>query len=474
MLVNSARWIGLAQVAKIGSQLIGLAVLARLLTPADYGLMAMVSVFVALAFLLRDMGTAAAIIQKADLDEETVNAVFWLNAMTGFGLLIITALISPLVAMAFRAPQLTKLLILAAIAFPISALTIVNQALLERRSQFRTVARIEIVSTAVALLLAIIAAYHGLGAYSLVLQAVAASVFASAQYGLAAKWLPRRRVQWRRLRQLLGFTGNLVGFNFINYFSRNADSMIIGRFLGSSALGSYSVAYKLMLFPLQNLTFVLTRAMYPVLCRHQNEPDQMRDLYLRALRALSMVTAPLMAGALVLREPLIRIVFGPQWQQSAEVLAWLAPTGFLQSIISTTGGVLMARGRTDVLFRLGLLSAALQICSFFIGLPYGVVGVACCYFIANALNAVPALYFTARQIDSPLGSVLAAVAPSAVSASIVAAAIMLAAATSPTGLPFSLAGISLVCLAGALLYAALLRFAFGQNLADIGKLVRSR
>src|SRR5205823_634608 len=140
----------------------------------------------------------------------------------------------------------------------------------------------------------------------------------------------------------------------INYFARNVDSLIVGRYLGAAALGVYSTAYKIMLFPLQNITFVASRALYPLMSSRQDETQAMASLYLKSLAAIGFFTAPLMMGVYVLRDPFVRVLMGEQWNEAADVLRWLAPVGYIQSIVSTTGTVSIARGRTDILFRIGL------------------------------------------------------------------------------------------------------------------------
>jgi PST family polysaccharide transporter len=162
------------------------------------------------------------------------------------------------------------------------------------------------------------------------------------------------------------------------------------------------MAYKIMLFPLQSMTFVTSRALFPVMSRQQNSIEDMAALYLRAVSFVVFFTAPLMAGIFVLRAPFILYCFGSQWGQVSNILIWLAPVGFLQSIVSTTGTVFMARGRTDVLLKLGTLGTVLQVSAFIIGVRWGVIGVAICYFISNVLNAFPALIVTMRQLNSSI------------------------------------------------------------------------
>ena len=218
-------------------------------------------------------------------------------------------------------------------------------------------------------------------------------------------------------KSLIGLSGNLTLFNFLAYFSRNSDSMVIGRFLGPASLGAYSMAYRLMLFPIQNLTTVATRALYPVMSKKQDSLEEVAVLYLRAVGLIVLVTAPLMAGLYVLRVPFVHFAFGARWGNVAEILGWLAPTGFIKSVVSTTGTVFMARGRTDIQLKLGILGTCLQVSAFLLGVQWGVLGVAKLYCLAYLLNAIPAMWVTMKLLDTkftrllvvlraPLGSAL--------------------------------------------------------------------
>jgi O-antigen/teichoic acid export membrane protein len=398
--ISNARWLTLSQASRVILQMISLFILSRLLQPSEYGLLAMATVATNFAFLLRDMGTGAAVVQKENLTEETKSTVFWLNVAMGFLLTLALLIAAPFMASYFRIDKLAAVLCLLSIVFPITSASAVHQSLLERRSGFKTLARIEITSAVLGLIVAITLAYLGFGVYSLVWNTLASAICASLQLWAVSPWRPKKIWDAAELRSLWGFSGNLTGFNFINFFARNADSIVIGRVLGSVQLGIYGQAYKVMMFPLQSMSYVAGRALFPVMSRQQADRPKMAHLYFRSLRLIATLTAPMMAGLWLLREPFVAIALGPRWTQVPIVLAWLAPVGFLQSLISTTGSVFMSTGRTDLLMRLGLLGSVLQVGSFFIGVNWGIEGVACCYLIANILNGIPHFYFALRELHS--------------------------------------------------------------------------
>jgi O-antigen/teichoic acid export membrane protein len=413
-------WVTISQGGRVLVQLAALTILARLLPAADYGLMAMATVATNLALLLRDLGTSAAIIQRQELSDQAKSTVFWLNVAFGVLIAVILVVLSGPISRAFDTPALAPILGALAFVFPISSLGAVHQALLERNSFFRVLARIELTSATASLVLAVASASTGAGVYSLVVQSVATAVFSSTQLWLVSNWRPKSRPSLAEFRSMLAFSGNLTVFNLINYFSRNADGMVIGRVLGTAQLGAYSMGYKLMLFPVQNLTWVATRALYPVMSRHQDDDERIASLYLRAVRLIVLLTAPLMAGLAVLREPLVALAFGPQWSAVPPILLWLAPTGLIQSVVSTTGTVFMARGRTNVMVWLGTFNAVITVSAFLYGSRYGVVEVAAFYLAANLVNAVPCMVMTMRVIRTPVRKLLQALVAPMTSAGIMA------------------------------------------------------
>lgn len=426
-VLSNVRWVGVSQGGRLALQLGGLAILSRLLSPAVFGLVAMATVVTNFANLLRDLGTAAAVIQRQDLAPATVAAAYWFSVGSGVLIGLVLVLVAPWLALLFRRADLAPLLRVLALSFPLASLGTVHQALLERHSRFVTVAGIEMSSSGTGLLVAIVAAWFGAGAYSIALQTIVTAALSSLQFNRASPWRPQRvDALAQEVRGIWRYSGGLVGFNLINYFSRNADGMIIGRMLGANALGPYSLAYRLMLFPVQNFSYVANRALFPIYSRRQEATGEVRELYLRTLGVIASVTAPLMAGVLALRYPFVDVVLGHQWQATAELLTWLAPIGFIQSLSSCGGAVYMARGRTALLMYIGGCSAVLVVASFIIGVRWGVVGVARSYLCANIITTLPAFLITMRLLGGSLGSVCVRVWPPIAAATLMAVALTVA------------------------------------------------
>ncbi|KFX66074.1 lipopolysaccharide biosynthesis protein [Paraburkholderia fungorum] len=406
-LINNTKWVAVSQFSRVGLQLLGMLFLARLLGPADYGVMAMAMIVVNLANLLRDLGTSAAVVQRDELDENAKATVFWLNFGVGLTLSALVAGLATLIGYIFVSPNLPKVLWLLALGFPITASSAVHQALLERQSQFKLLARVEILSSGMGLSVAILLAHFGFGVFCLPAQILTAAALSSTQLWMLSRWRPVRKFNVESFKSLFSYSGNLTAFNLINYFARNADSIVVGKLLGAVQLGVYSQAYRVMLFPLQNMTFVATRALFPLLSRHQSEPLVLRNLYLKTVMMVVTITGPLMCGIWVLRSEFVHIVFGAKWSAVVPVLAWLAPVGFIQSVVSTTGTVFMATGNTKSLMKLGLIATVLQVGGFIIGAFWDVNHVAAMYALANLINFFVAMTATMKHLGSGISYLLA-------------------------------------------------------------------
>jgi PST family polysaccharide transporter len=452
---SGLKWTTLSQVVRLSTQLLSVLILARLLPPSDYGLAAMAAVVTGFTSLFSDFGTAAAIIQRPDPSSRLLDSVFWLNVLVGMTLAVLLGLFAPVIALWLVEPRLKEVIWALLLTFPITGLGTVHQSLLEKVSCFRPLAIIESGSACIGLAGAIWAALSGLGVYSLVLQSLLTAFLTTSGLWMVSNWKPSRHFDAGEIRGLLGFSGNLVGFNVFNYFIRNADNLLIGRFLGANELGIYSMAYRLMLWPLQNLSQVVGRVLFPALARLQADHDQLTIAYLRATAAITIITAPLMFGFFVLREPFVAVVLGERWLPVSGVLAWLVPVGLLQSIGTTVGTLYLSTGRTDVMFRWGIGAGLIVIPAFCIGLQWGVVGVATAYAIVTLLFFWPSLAIPFRWIGLKVSDVLLRLMPSIATAAVMAGIIEILAVVWPANANNQLFRLIILVIIGIIAYVGI-------------------
>ncbi len=411
----------------MGAQLCGVVILARLLTPADFGVVAMATVVIGFAHLFRDVGTAAAVIQRHEVTPPLLDSVFWLNAAIGLGLALVLAALAPAIALAMKEPRLTEVLRLLALVFPVLAVGMVQQALLERESRFRPVALIEAFAAFSGLATAIFGALAGWGVYALVSQTMMAACVSTVGLWARSRWRPGRQCSLAQLRELVRFSANLFGFNVFNYFGRNIDSILVGRFLGATDLGYYTIAYKLMLWPLQNISWVAGRALFPALSRLQDDRQALRQGYAQGAAAVFLVTAPLSIGLFVLREPFVMAVLGEGWQKVADLLFWLAPVAVVQSVGTTVGWLYLSTGRTDVMFRVAVYYSLAAFAALLVGLQWGVQGVAAAYFVSAFVLFWPTVAIPFRLVGLSLARFARQLAPTLLAACLMALCVAVAA-----------------------------------------------
>ena len=455
-------WTFISQSVRVGCMVLGVVVLSRLLPASDFGLLAMASAVTGFTSLFRDLGTTAAVIQRAGLTPHMLNSIFLFNLALGVCLALTLIILSPWGVVFFSEPRLYEPIWLLALVFLVEASGLVHQALLERASNFKPIALIESMAALVGLAVAIGSAWSGWGVFSLVAQTLISAAISTTGLWFVSPWRPRASGSLTELRGLWTFSGNLVGFNVLNYFARRADSILIGRYVGAADLGFYTMAYRAMLWPLQNLSAVVSRALLPVLSRMQTDPERLAQAYLKATAAIVLVSAPLMFGLFVLREPLVMTVLGVQWIPLANMMVWLAPIGLLQSLGTTVGFLYLATGRTDLLFRWGVFGCTVVIIALAIGIQSGINGLLIGYLIVNCILFLPSLMVPLRIVNLRVFTLLINVLPSVVAAA--AMALVVALTDNICGLLLDFPGIRLSLLVGeGVLIYGILTFLFQRS-----------
>jgi O-antigen/teichoic acid export membrane protein len=376
-------WSGASRALGQILQLAVAVVLARLLSPKDYGLLGMVVVFTGFANSLADMGLGASIIQKSDLSDRHLNSVFWINVLTGILLTTLFVLGAPLVASFYKEPQLQLLTALIALSFFLGSLNVVHGALLDKALNFRAKFWIETISALVAGIVGLILAFAGAGVWSLLGQLLTSTAVRGVVLWSLSPWRPAMSFDLSAVKELMRFGGNLVGFGTVIYWSMNIDKLVIGRWIGSSALGVYSLADRLMRLPLANVTDISTAVMFPALSVIQGEVEAVRRAYLRGTRMIALLTFPMMIGLSVLAHPAILVIYGSKWREAIVILQLLCFAGMAQSVYNTATWIFLSQGRTDILFRLAIYATAVRAAGVFIGVHWGLVGVAWAYVLSS-------------------------------------------------------------------------------------------
>jgi len=381
--LKSLKWSGIGQVVKQLMYFMIYIVLARLLTPQDFGIIGMVMVFTGFVQIFSELGLGAALVQKLDLDERHLSSVFWVNLGTGVLLTGVIATSAPLIAAFYGNPVLRPITMVIALNFFIGSFKVVQNALLQKKMDFQKLACVEIIGAFIAGFVAISMALMGFGVWSLVVQSLLFTLVSVVMIWIFSSWRPVFCWDAKAVKELVGFSSNLLGFNVLNYWVRNFDNLLVGKFIGPWALGIYTRAYGLMLLPVSQISAVISRVMFPALSSIQEEVERVKKVYLRSTRIIALFSFPLMVGLFVLAEPFIIAVLGEKWRQVVPVLQILCISGLGQSVGSTVGWIYNSQGRTDLQFKWGMFSAAVRIIAFTIGLHWGIIGVASAYVISG-------------------------------------------------------------------------------------------
>ena len=405
--VRSIGWSASAQIAQLLMQVLITAILARLLTPSDFGLIAMVAVFSAFVAVFSNFGLTSAIIQKKEVSDETLSSTFWVNVGLGALLTIALAASAPLVAAFYSEPRLTPLVVFISTTFFIASFGNVQNGLLTRRMNFKALAVINICALGISGAISVFLAFSGYGVWSLASLTVL-SVFLTVVFTwIYSRWVPHFSFRLQRVKGLLRFGANVTGFSFFNYFARNADNLLIGKFLGAAPLGFYNLAYNLLLFPITNISNVIGNVMFPALSKVQHDKQMVRETYVTANRYIAAICFPLMIWVLVTAPQLIRVVYGPKWVGAIVLVQILAIASIEQSVGTNVWWIFLSQGRTDVLLKVGIFTTSVVVISFAVGLRWGVEGVAIAYTIATYLTAYPLLAIAFRVIDMKVRFMLA-------------------------------------------------------------------
>ena len=396
---SGVKWSAASKTGRVAAKLLTTVILARLLTPSDFGLVGMAMVVIGFIGIFKDLGTSAAIIQQRELSGQLLSSIFWVNA--GFGALATAILFfgAPFGGLFYHEPRVVAILRVLSLSFFISGLSILQQALLERSLAFRALAKVEFSAVVCGAVVGIGLAADGAGVWSLVFQSLTTVSVTTALLWLLSSWRPKWIFHWGEIKSVSSYSLNLMGFNLINYFARNADYLLIGRYLGAVELGYYTLAYRILLFPLQNVSGVIGRVMFPVYSGIQSDNCRFSHTYLKVASTIAIITFPMMIGVVVLAKPFIAVVFGMKWEPAILLLIILAPVGLIQSVATTVGDIYQAKGRTDWMFRWGIGSGIVVTIAFIIGLRWGVVGVATAYAIISFILFYPNFAIPFRLIN---------------------------------------------------------------------------
>jgi O-antigen/teichoic acid export membrane protein len=398
-VVSGVRWKSLTRVVSVATRLIVSVVVARLLTPTEYGIAGMAFVAASFGFLFTDPALGAALIQRPAIDERDRSTVFWLASGIGLLLTVLGVALSGLIADFFGEAQVQELFAVCSLCFVLVSLSVAPRALLARKLAYRSLEIREMVGIVAGGAAAIGVAFAGFGPWAVVMNLVASTLVSTALVWILVDWRPQATFSRESARNLGGFSGRVFAASALSWGDLNLDKALVGRFLGAQALGPYSLAFGAMLLPQQMLGRPLNEVLSPAFSRIQSDTERLERAWLRSKRLSVAVVAPAVLSLVVLAPDFVPVVFGAQWNEAVLPLQLLCIGGVAASLVNLHWAVLLARGEGSTLFRLTLWSSVVRWAAILVGLPWGIVGVAASYAGVRWLLVVPSTWFTTRGVS---------------------------------------------------------------------------
>jgi len=401
-----------AQPIRMVMQFVFTAILARLLAPEAFGMVAMAAAVTGLVSLFSELGLTSATVQRTHVDQDMVSGLFFFSLGISLILMPVVWAMAPLAAWFFHDSRVASLVMVLSISFPLAALGSQHTALLLRSMRWMTLQWTGLVGHAVGGLAGILIAWRtDLGYWSLAITGLVAQVVTLSLIWVACPWRPSLVTNWSDARSGLHFGAFLTGFGIVNFFHRQLDNVIVGWRFGATELGYYSRSYQLMLLPLNLFNGPINAAIEPSLSRLQHQPERWRQAFLDALGLVMFLGAGVAACQIAVSEPLITIIYGPGWERSAAIFQWLAVSIFAGVPMQASGWIYLSLGQTRRMFIWSLLFVPIVGLGFLLAMPYGSVAIAISYAITMSLLLVPCFAFASRGTPVSVTDIMTVILP---------------------------------------------------------------
>lgn len=412
-----------AQPIRMVMQFVFTAILARLLAPEAFGIIAMATAVTSFVALFSELGLTAVTIQRSHVDQNLVSGLFFVGLGISLVLMPLIWVLAPLAVWFFKDPRVAYPVIVLSVSFPLAALGAQHTAVLLRSMRWMTLQWTGLAGHAAGGLAGILIAWKtDLSYWALVITALVAQIVTLSLIWAFCPWRPSLVTNWRDVRGGLRFGAYLTGFGIVNFFHHQLDNIIVGLRFGATELGYYSRAYQMMLLPLNIFSGPLSSAILPSLSRLQDQPERWRQAFLDALGLVVFLGAGVAGGLIAIADPLVLTIYGASWAKAATIFQWLAVSLFAGVPMHASGWIYLSLGRTRRMFIWGLLFVPIVGFGFVLAIPYGPVGIAISYAVTMSVLLVPCFAFASRGTPVSLLDTLTVILPLAGSGAIAALA----------------------------------------------------
>lgn len=366
----------LSQVVKMGLQFGTQLVLARILFPADFGLLAMIAPVIGVVMIINDIGFGQVVVQRPSIYQRQVSNLFWINLAVGAALGACVVAAAPIAAYLYKEPKALALTAAMALTIPVGTLGILPNALLTRRMRFATLAKIEIAAVLCGSVVTIGGSLAGLGYWALALGQIVATAFVVGGGWLQCGWWPSAPTRSLSVREEFAFGRNLTGTNLATFASKSVDNLLIGANEGPIQLGLYDRSYRLIVQPLGQILLPLNRVAVPLLSSLLRNPEDFRRTYLFMVQLLLVATVPGLVVCIADGTTVIRLLMGARWEPAAPIFFWMCTGGLASGLFSSAAWLFIAQDRTGKMLKYWVAAALINVASYGIGIFWGAVGVA--------------------------------------------------------------------------------------------------
>lgn len=392
-------WSSVERFSNQGVQFVFSIILARLLSPSDYGIIAMVTIFFAVAQSFVDSGFSNALVRKTDRVEEDLSTCFYFNIGVGIIAYIVLFLIAPLVANFYNQPILSPIIRITGLGVILNSLCVVQQALFTIKIDFKSQAKITLSATVISGIVGILLAYQGYGIWALVWQGVASSIVRMGLLWLMSKWRPRTGFSKSSFNYLFGYGSKLLVSGLLDTIYNNIYPIVIGKFYNPAQLGNYSRALGWAQLPSANITSILQRVTFPVLSAIQDDTLRLQNSYRRLLKLSAFIVFPLMMGLAAIASPLIRVILTAKWDGCVLYLQILCFALMLYPIHAINLNLLQVKGRSDIFLRLEIIKKIIGVIILIITIPLGITAMCLGMVFSSIICLIINTYYTSRFID---------------------------------------------------------------------------
>ena len=392
-------WSSVERFSNQGVQFVFSIILARLLSPSDYGIIAMVTIFFAVAQSFVDSGFSNALVRKTDRVEEDLSTCFYFNIGVGIIAYIVLFLIAPLVANFYCQPILSPIIRITGLEVMLNSLCVVQQALFTIKIDFKSQAKITLSATVISGIVGILLAYQGYGIWALVWQGVASSIVRMGLLWLMSKWRPRTGFSKSSFNYLFGYGSKLLASGLLDTIYNNIYPIVIGKFYNPAQLGNYSRALGWAQLPSANITSILQRVTFPVLSAIQDDTLRLQNSYRRLLKLSAFIVFPLMMGLAAIASPLIRVILTAKWDGCVLYLQILCFALMLYPIHAINLNLLQVKGRSDLFLRLEIIKKIIGVVILIITIPLGITAMCLGMVFSSIICLIVNTYYTSRFID---------------------------------------------------------------------------